>query len=444
MKLLDIALKDLLQSSRTLSIYIFMFVIPIGVTLLFFFMFGSVTGNGDSNFELPQTSIVIVNLDQGQLNDLPGFVPPSQDVLGLNPDSASNMGQWLITLLESEPFQDLMIVFEERSTAVAKSMVDQSEVDLAIIIPENFTDVLTQSGDQATVEIYQDPALTFGPAIVESILGQILDAFSAAKITSLVTLEQLATAGVPIDGAVVEAVINEATAMAANRTGAGSGAGFGLVEIESISDSDEPDNIITEIVGSILGGMMIFFAFFTGSAGMETILTEEERGTLPRLFTTPTTHREILSGKGVAVIVTVTVQVAVLMFFGRLVFNIDWGSTPTTLLAAAGIIIMSVSTGLFLVSWLTNTRQSGIVFGGVLTLTGMIGLIGVFTAGAPNQPEAIQTISLLVPQGWAIHGLVISMDGGNVIDLLPIFGGLMVWSLVFSFIGQRRMRSRFA
>ncbi|GMQ78921.1 MAG: hypothetical protein BMS9Abin02_1468 [Anaerolineae bacterium] len=444
MKLLDIALKDLLQSSRTLSIYIFMFVIPIGVTLLFFFMFGSVTGNGDSNFELPQTSIVIVNLDQGQLNDLPGFVPPSQDVLGLNPDSASNMGQWLITLLESEPFQDLMIVSEERSTAVAKSMVDQSEVDLAIIIPENFTDVLTQSGDQATVEIYQDPALTFGPAIVESILGQILDAFSAAKITSLVTLEQLATAGVPIDGAVVEAVINEATAMAANRTGAGSGAGFGLVEIESISDSDEPDNIITEIVGSILGGMMIFFAFFTGSAGMETILTEEERGTLPRLFTTPTTHREILSGKGVAVIVTVTVQVAVLMFFGRLVFNIDWGSTPTTLLAAAGIIIMSVSTGLFLVSWLTNTRQSGIVFGGVLTLTGMIGLIGVFTAGAPNQPEAIQTISLLVPQGWAIHGLVISMDGGNVIDLLPIFGGLMVWSFVFSFIGQRRMRSRFA
>jgi hypothetical protein len=131
------------------------------------------------------------------------------------------------------------------------------------------------------------------------------------------------------------------------------------------------------------------------------------------------------------------------MLFGRLVFDIDWGSAPTTLLAAAGIIIISVSTGLFIVSLLTNTRQSGIVFGGVLTLTGMIGLIGVFTAGNPDQPEAIRAISLLVPQGWAIRGLTISMDGGSVIDLLPIFGGVMIWSLVFSFIGQRRMRTRF-
>ena len=132
------------------------------------------------------------------------------------------------------------------------------------------------------------------------------------------------------------------------------------------------------------------------------------------------------------------------MLFGRLVFDIDWGSLPTTFLAALGLIIVSVSTGLFIVSWLTNTRQTGIVFGGVLTLTGMIGLIGVFTAGVPNQPEFIETISLLVPQGWAIRGLTISMDGGSVIDLLPIFAGLMVWSLVFSLIGLRRMSRRYA
>ncbi len=444
MKQFDIAFKDLVQASRTLSLYIFMFVIPIGMTLLFFLMFGGIASGDESNFELPQSKVVIVNLDKGNLSNLPGLVPPSQDEFGLSPDAASNMGQWLVALLGSDSFQDLMVVSEEGSAAAAKSMVDQSEVDLAIILPDNFTDVITQSNDQATVEVYKDPTLTIGPAIVESILGQIVDAFSAAKITSSVTLQQLAAAGVPIDAAVVEAVLNEATSMAANRTGLGSGAGAGLVEIESVSDSNEPADIITEIVGSILGGMMIFFAFFTGSAGMQSILTEEERGTLPRLFTTPTSHREILSGKGVAVIITVTVQVTVLMLFGRLVFDIDWGSAPTTLLAAAGIIIISVSTGLFIVSLLTNTRQSGIVFGGVLTLTGMIGLIGVFTAGNPDQPEAIRSISLLVPQGWAIRGLTISMDGGSVIDLLPIFTGLMIWSLVFSFIGQRRMRTRFA
>ena len=443
MKLLTITLKDLLQSSRTLSIYIFMFVVPIGITLLFFLMFGSIGSEGDSSFELPQSTIIIVNLDQGQLENLPGFAVPSRGASGVDTSGASNMGQWLISLLGSESFAELMVVSEEESVAAAKSMVDQSEADLAIIIPENFTDVITESSDQAEVEIYQDPTLTFGPAIVESILSQILDAFSAAKITSSVTLEQLAINGVPINPAIVESVINEATLSARGQSGAGS-ARANLVELVSLTDSDNPESFVTEIVGLILGGMMIFFAFLTASGGMQSILIEEESGTLPRLFTTPSSHREILGGKGVAVIITVTIQVAVLMFIGRLVFNIDWGSLPTTFLAALGLIIVSVSTGIFILSWLTNTRQTGIVFGGVLTLTGMIGLIGVFAAGVPNQPEFIGLISLLVPQGWAMRGLTISLEGGSVIDILPIFAGLMVWSFVFSFIGQRRMGKRYA
>ena len=40
-----------------------------------------------------------------------------------------------------------------------------------------------------------------------------------------------------------------------------------------------------------MGGMMIFYAFFTGASTGQTILQEEEEGTLPRLFTTPTPQR---------------------------------------------------------------------------------------------------------------------------------------------------------
>jgi ABC-type multidrug transport system permease subunit len=113
-------------------------------------------------------------------------------------------------------------------------------------------------------------------------------------------------------------------------------------------------------------------------------------------------------------------------------------------MAAVGLIIIAAATGLFLVSFLQNTRQTGIIFGGVLTITGMIGLISVFTAGAPNTPESLRTISLLVPQGWAIRAFETSMDGGAVSDMALWFAGLLVWSLVFGFIGQRRMQTRFA
>ena len=80
----------------------------------------------------------------------------------------------------------------------------------------------------------------------------------------------------------------------------------------------------------------------------------------------------------------------------------------------------------------------------MLTVTGMMGLIPVFTAGNPNQPESLQTVSLLVPQGWAMRGLTVAQDGGTVADMLPILAGLLAWTLVLGFIGQRRLQKRFA
>jgi ABC-2 type transport system permease protein len=193
-----------------------------------------------------------------------------------------------------------------------------------------------------------------------------------------------------------------------------------------------------------MGGMMIFFVFFTTAASIETILTEEERGTLQRLFTTPTSHRAILGGKSLAGVITATIQIIVLLLFGRFIFSIDWGAILPVFLAVVGIVLAAAATGLFLVSFMQNTRQGGIIFGGVLTVAGMLGLIPVFTAGVPEQPEAVQTISLLVPQGWAMRALTETMEGGNVSDVLPFFGGLLAWALVLGAIGQYRLQKRFA
>ena len=130
-------------------------------------------------------------------------------------------------------------------------------------------------------------------------------------------------------------------------------------------------------------------------------MVEEEQGTLARLFTTPTDPSIILNGKVLAAFVSLAVQVTVLLVFGRLVLRIDWGAIGSLFLAGAGIVLLAGTTGLFLVSLLKDTRQSGIIFGGVLTMTGMVGLIPVFTAGVPNQSTLVQTAALLVPHGCA-------------------------------------------
>lgn len=393
---------------------------------------------------MPRTIVVIANLDQrslaGELNldlDLPTD-------LNIDGGRAESMGDLLVQILQSESFSRLMQVSVLVDEATAISAVNNQEAGVAIIIPEDFSSVFLGSSEKTTIVLRRDPTLTFGPAIVEGILNQILDGFAAGRIGVTVVLDGLVDAGVSITPQLIQDVIDRVTSSVSLQSATHTEDIPALIDVQSPPGADSSSSLVTEIVGAIMGGMMVFFAFFTGANAMETILMEEERGTLPRLFTTPTSHRTILGGKALAAVVLLGIQITVLLLVGRLVFGIDWGDPLPLLMSAAGIVLVAATTGLFLVSLLKNTRQAGILFGGVLTLTGMLGLISVFTAGVPDRPAAIETASLFVPQGWAIRALRIAMDGGTVTDLLFTLLVLFLWTIVFALIGQYRMQRRFA
>ncbi|MBK9053222.1 MAG: ABC transporter permease [Chloroflexi bacterium] len=435
MKLLDMAIKEIRQSTRSLTAIMFMFVVPILVTALFAFMFGGV-GEGES-FTLPQTAVVLVNLDEGEL---PANASVDPDITG-QPDfdlaEVDSMGALLAQILQGDAFADLLTVTLGEDAAAARTAVDNQTANVALIIPPNFTDSLMLPDETATIELYHDPTLSLGPAIVASLLRQFTDSFAFTKIGTSVAMTQLAEAGVPIDEALVQGVVNELTAAAFAQAQTEQT----LVTMESPPGTSGEDNLLAEILGQIMGGMMIFFAFFTGAGTLQTILVEAEKGTLSRLFTTPTPVAVILGGKVLGTLIMLTVQVTVLMFFGRLVFGIQWGSLGMVVIAAASLILIAAATGLFLASLVKNTRQSGAVYGGVLTLTGMIGMISIFTGGAVS--PTIEAITLVVPQGWAVRGLQTAMQGGSITDLLPTLAGLLVWMAVFVAIAQYRLQRRF-
>lgn len=436
MKLFDVAFKDIRQSFRSLTGIMFMFVVPILVTLLFSFLFGGV-GEGDS-FTLPQTSLLLVNLDEGELPDsasLGGNMTGSQD---FDSSPVSTMGELLVLILQGDAFAELLDVSTAANAAAARLAVDNQEVNVALIIPTNFTDALMLPEETAVIELYHDPALTLGPAIVESVINQFADSFSATRIGASVTLAQLAETGVVVDEGLAQTVIADLTAAVLSQAQAGEPS----VAVQPPPGTASESNLLSQILGGIMGGMMIFFAFFTGAGTLQNILVEEEKGTLPRLFTTPTPIPVILGGKALGTLITLAVQVTVLMFFGWLVFGIQWGGWLSVVLMAAGIILTSTATGLLLASLVTSTRQSGVIYGGVLTLTGMLGLITIFTGGQSS--PTIRTITLLVPQGWTVQGLQTAMNGGSAAELLPTWAGLLVWIGVFTAVALFRLRRRFA
>ena len=437
MKAWDIAQKDITQSFRSMFAVVFMFGIPLLVTGLFYFMLGS-GGDDEEGMTIAPTLVQIVNLDQGSPLFAQGM--PSQDIPGMDGvdiSAAQSMGEVLIAILHSPAFADLITLTTAADETAARAAVDAQQAGVAVTIPADFTLALIEPDVQATLRLYQDPALTIGPAIVRALLAQMIENFAGAKITLGVTLEQLNQAGQPVDGAAAQAIAmrylqtmdDDSTALNLQaHTPGGEAAG----------------NQTFNPIGMIMGGMLIFFAFFTGAATSESILREDERGTLPRLFTTPTLVTSILGGKFIAVALTLLGQVTFLLLFGWLVFGIHWGALVPAIVAALGLVLLAGTFGVFLVSLLKNTRQGSVVFGGVMTITGMLGIIKMFTMGVTTPNRALDIVSLLVPQGWAMRSLSLAMDGASLGEILPWFGGALILSGLFFFIGNQRLKQRFA
>jgi ABC-2 type transport system permease protein len=192
---------------------------------------------------------------------------------------------------------------------------------------------------------------------------------------------------------------------------------------------------------------MVFYAFFTGASASQSILREEEDGTLARLFTTPTRQSTILGGKFIAIFVTLVIQVTVLVVLATVIFGTDWGKTLPVILVALGLIVLAASFGIFVTSWLEGTKQAGAVYGGVLNIVGWVGISRMFLALVPGTESFApvgNAVSLISPYGWALWGWQETLSGGDVSDVILIVTVMLAMSTAFFTIGVLKFRKRFA
>ncbi len=430
MKILDIAIKDLVRSLRSAMLLVSMFGIPLMVTGIFYFMFGNIAQSGE--FNLPRVHVVIANLDEGGPN------------LGLNDKNvpgdfeAETLGELVVEVLQSDDLADLIQAEIMPDAAAARAAVDSQQAQVAVIIPVDFSHQFADPYGKAEIEFYQDPTLTISPGVVKSILSQFMDGMAGVKIAADIAQEQAEMLDDPRQaGVMVGGVIQEYL-----RTS--------MVEEDDLSEAmlmvsapqqkpQEESNPVLSIVGPIMAGMMIFYAFYTGVATAESILREEEERTMQRLFTTPTPQAIILSGKFLSVFLTVVMQVVVLLAAAHLLFGIQWGDPLSVAVAAFGLVFSASSFGIFVNSMLKDTKQGGIVFGGIISLTGMVGMMRTFSMNSASAA----TVSQLVPQGWAVRGMLETMGGQPLPDVLMSTLVMLVWGAVFFLVGVWRFHHRY-
>ncbi len=423
MKLMDIALKDLSRSFRSAMFLIFGFVLPMLTAALFYFAFSGMAPD-DGGFDLPEIQVQVVNLDEGQA----GF----------------SAGQLLVDALENA-VPGVLLVTQAPDAAAARAAVDRQQAAVAVIIPASLTAAIVDPNGRAAVELYQDPTLTLGPGMVEGIVSQVIDGFAGSKIAAATTQSQLAQRGVTVDAVLQQGIAmqyaNWSAALAESQQ-AGVNPFFDLQPPSG--GEGESTNGTTRILSLIMVGMMVFYVFTTGAASAQSVLQEEEAGTLPRLFTTPTALSSILGGKIVATFLLLAVQVLVLVVASALIFGIDWGQPLGVALATIALVALASSFGIFAISLLKNSRQAGFVVGGVMTALGMIGMVSVFTAGVPGASDLMAKTTFVAPQGWAVYVWRLLLEGSGVENLLLPVLVMLAAGLVFFVVGVLRFSKRYA
>ena len=419
MKAIHIALKDLVQSFRSLFLIGITIVAPLVITGLLVFAFG---GIAQGKADLPQLNLGVVNMDQPVEN-------------------APEVGNLIVGMVTDESVSSWLKTISYPDEAAARNALDQRQVGAVLIVPPDLSQAVL-SGKATSITILQDPTLSITPAVIGEMITSFMDGISGARATVTVLEQRTQNLGGFFDpsGAGAITMAFQTWYQDFQRALFHSPAAVLVIRSVALPDAEQTGGL-SRFLSLAMVGQMIFFSFFTGAYAMMSILREEEEGTLQRLITTPTGRTAILAGKFIAVFAAVALQTIILLTAGRLAFNIRWGDPLGIFLAVLAQVTAASGLGVLVISLVRSTRQAGPVLGGVLTFLGMLG--GLFTASI-DMPASFTSLSRFTPQGWVMVNWKEMLAGSSPASILPSFFICVGLGIGCFFIGALIFRRRYA
>jgi ABC-2 type transport system permease protein len=426
MKILDIAINDLKRSFRSTFAIGMMVVAPLLLTGLVYAAFG---GKSGGDVSMTPIKVGLVNAD----------ILPAGAVI------EAPIGANIRSMFFDDSVKSWIIANDYPDEAAARAAVDRQEIGVAVIIPANFSSSFLSGKLTSKVLIVSDPTLSIGPSVVQDMVTMMMDGVTGSGIAIQTLEERLQANHIPMKPEQVSAWITTYTTWFK---------GFqkdlfhnpeqaALVQVAPAAGDTKSADPLAQMMGMVMSGQMIFFAFFTAAFAMMSILRDSEEGTLARLFTTPTSRTSILTGKFLAVFITVMIQGVVLIVIGHFAFGINWGQPLNVVLAFTGQVVAASGLGVLLISFVKTTKQGGPVLGGGLTAFGMLG--GLFTTNIPGgMPPAFTMLANFVPQGWVLKSWQMTQNGQPASDLLMPFAVVLTMGVVMFAIGNWMFHRRYA
>ncbi len=183
MKAFDIALKDMTRSFRSAFAVVFMFGVPLLVTGMFYFMFGNIAERRRLQPAEDQSHHRKSGRRRTQIPGQPEEHPRRKK----GRHDGRTHRQHPAKRRDGRPDRGHACTDAQSQPARA---VDSQAAQVAIIIPADFSHQFADVDEEAVIEFYQDPTLTIGPAIMQSILNRFMDGMAGVKIAVNVFLDE--------------------------------------------------------------------------------------------------------------------------------------------------------------------------------------------------------------------------------------------------------------
>jgi ABC-2 type transport system permease protein len=391
-RILDIALKDLLQLSRDFKTFMFLLLMPIIFTFLFGYAFGGF-GGGDSDSRLPV-----------------GYI--SQDDHWITDELHSLLDASEVIRLEESLF---------RSAADLEKLVADEDLAAAIIVPDGYGRALLKDKN-ARLIVIADPgtqAWTTIQAELVALTGRLDSAVHTATI-----IEDIDARRLPFEYAFEKSLaaweeppiaIRETTSLAVKKT---SSQGMALAHTAP--------------------AMMLQFAIAGLLTAAQIIVSERKSRTLQRLLTTATQRIHIVLGHYLALFLLIFTQFIILMAFGQFILKVGYLRVPSATLLVAFSAALCISAMGLLIGILARSEEQAIAFS-LIPMFVFSALGGAWVPLEVTGPT-FQAIGHLSPVAWGMDGFenIVARGLGFGSVLLPVlalagyavlFFGLAVWRL---------------
>jgi ABC-2 type transport system permease protein len=383
---LTIFAKDLRLRLRDRSVFLFAFVVPLGLTLLFSSIF-------------PETEDIEL---VAAVIDLDGS------------DVSAGLADQALPQLEETGLLDLAEV-DDREAAVAAMRA--GDLDAAWILPDGFGAAVT-AGEGAEIELLVNPDRPLLGEVARSVAEGYADRLDAVTLA-------VATTVVAGGGELEEGQVAEAAELAA-----------ATPPPVTLRELEAPDRQLSAI-SYLAAGMAAFFVFFTVTYGVAGMLEERDLQTLPRLLASPVSPMAVPLGKALGALVLGLVSMTVLAVASSLLLGAWWGPAGGVAVLIVALVLAALGVMALVGSFARTAEQAGNLQAIVAIVIGMLG--GVFFP-LPVDEGVLRLLTLLSPHAWFLRGLGDLVGTREIASVLPAAGALVLFGVVTAVPAALRLK----